>query len=79
MQQIMSSDLKQAQQMAREDPRAKGREAEFLPMYLTHLISQDDRIPNDYCFLRFPAEEYQMSALAQAQQDLASMQTQQAR
>ncbi len=31
---------------------------------LAHLISQDTRIPNDYCFLRQPAEEFNSAAVA---------------
>lgn len=31
---------------------------------LAHYISQDQRIPNDYCFLRQPAEEFNTAAVA---------------
>lgn len=76
MKDIISSDMQQAKQMIASDPRAKGKEAQFFATNMSFLISQDQRIPNDYCFLRFPAEEFLTSSLDSAQKELAQLQGQ---
>jgi hypothetical protein len=56
MKEIIATNLPKAQQLSQGN-------GFFFAMHLSHLIVQDPRIPNDYCFLRQPAEEFMNSAV----------------
>jgi hypothetical protein len=61
MKEVIKTNIPKAQELSRGN-------GFFFAMHLSHLICQDQRIPNDYCFLRQPAEEFMNSAAAMMQE-----------